>query len=49
MPESATVTVAVPDGITEAGLDPQVAPLGKPEQVIVTDWLNPAFEPTFTA
>ena len=49
MPETATVTVAVPDGITEAGLDPHVAPLGKPEHVIVTDLLNPAFEPIFTA
>ena len=49
MPETATVTVADPDGITEAGLEAHVAPLGKPEHVIVTDWLNPAFEPTFTA
>jgi hypothetical protein len=35
--------VAVPP-CTDAGLNPQVDPLGNPEQTSVTVWLNPKFE-----
>ena len=48
MAGTATETVADPDAITEAGLDAQVAPLGKPAQVMLTKLLKPLDEAIFT-
>ena len=48
MPETATVTVADPDAITDAGLDAHVAPTGNPAQVMLTELLKPLVEPIFT-
>ena len=41
--EIVTVSVAmsVPSGVSDAGAKLQLAPLGNPEQVNVTAWLNP--------
>ncbi len=42
------VAIAAPDGVTWAGLNPQVAPVGRPEQLKLTVELNPPSGVTVT-